>query len=130
MCRRTKLTPELKAKLIEYLKAGNYVNTACAAVGITEETFYQWMKKTEFSEPIKKAQAEAIARNVIIIQNAAKDQWTAAAWFLERKDNANWGRKDKLSLDVSKLSDDELEQRIAALERGEAQETSEDFSNN
>ncbi len=90
-----KYTPELVNQLIEYIKAGNYIQTACDVVGISKETFYKWIKnKSDFSDAIKKAEAQAIARNLTIIQIAAKKNWQAAAWFLERKDYQNWGRKE------------------------------------
>ena len=43
--RPTKLTPELREEIVELLKAGNYIKTACAVVGINKTTFYQWLKK-------------------------------------------------------------------------------------
>ena len=90
-----KYKPELVNEIIKYIEAGNYQKTACEAVGISEETFYTWMKeKPEFSESIKKAESKAIARNVMIIQKAAQTSWQAAAWFLERKDYERWGRKE------------------------------------
>lgn len=49
----------------------------------------------EFFEAIKKAEAIAEARNVTIIQSAAKDSWQAAAWWLERKHPDEWGRKEQ-----------------------------------
>jgi hypothetical protein len=90
-----KYTPELIEQLIKYIEAGNYYKTACEAVGLGESTFYEWLKeKPEFLESIKKAEAQAIVRNLTIIQLAAKKNWQAAAWFLERKDFKNWGKKE------------------------------------
>lgn len=102
MCRKTKLTPELQNRLIEYLKAGNYIEPACAAVGISKETFYRWTRtKHDFNDAVLKAQSEAEMRNVVLIQNAAKDTWQAAAWYLERKHYDRWGRKDKIEANVT-----------------------------
>lgn len=93
----SKYNPEIVRKIIKYIEAGNYHKTACEAVGIHIDTFHEWMKvKSEFSEAIKKAESKAIIRNLIIIQLAAQKNWTAAAWFLERKDYKNWGRKEQL----------------------------------
>lgn len=50
----------------------------------------------EFFESVKKAEAQAVARNVAVIQSAAKDSWQAAAWWLERKYPQEWGKKDRL----------------------------------
>lgn len=35
---------DLINELINYIKVGNYVNTACAAVGISEAMYYKWMR--------------------------------------------------------------------------------------
>jgi len=99
---KTKLTPELQEQIIKIIKAGNYIKTACEAVGIDESTFYKWGKRAgkkeepyfQFFQSVKRAESEAIIRNVITIQNAAKKSWQAAAWFLERKDYERWGRKE------------------------------------
>jgi transposase len=68
---RTKLTPELQEKIIKYIKGGNYIVIACQAVGISEVTYYDWIKKGEagrepyadYADAIKKARAEAEIRN-------------------------------------------------------------------
>ena len=39
------LTDELQAKICAYIAAGNYLATACAAVGISDETFRKWLEK-------------------------------------------------------------------------------------
>lgn len=100
-----KYTPELVEQLIKYIEAGNYNKTACEAVGLGESTFYEWMKeKPEFAESIKKAEAKAITRNLIIIQTAAQKSWQAAAWFLERRYFDLFGKKEKIGgLDDSPL---------------------------
>lgn len=91
----TKYNDELVSELIKYIELGNYYNTACQAVGISKETFYTWLKeKPDFSDSVKKAESKAIARNVMIIQKAASKSWQAAAWFLERKEYRDWGRKE------------------------------------
>ena len=90
-----KYKPELVNELLKYIESGNYVETACKAVGLDEATYYRWLKsKSDFCEAVKKAEAKAIARNLAIIQVAAKKNWQAAAWFLERKAYKDWGKKD------------------------------------
>ena len=119
----TKYNDEIVKELIKYIESGNYIETACDAVGIAKSTFYEWVKeKADFSNAVKKAESQAIARNLTIIQIAAKKSWQAAAWFLERKDYERWGRKElvggindkpininlipvKTSEDVEKLKD-------------------------
>lgn len=68
-------------------------------VGISETTFYEWIQigegrhpkrkqtpeHTEFAEGIKNAESDGVAELLDIIKAAAKKQWTAAAWLLERR---------------------------------------------
>lgn len=64
--------------------------------GISFETFTQWMKKPDFSEAIKKAEASCKHRNIALIQKAALTTWQAAAWWLERKYPNEFALKHKL----------------------------------
>ena len=105
MGRPTKLTPEVQDRIIQALKAGNYVETAAEYAGIGKTTFYRWMEQgakasrgiyREFRDAVTRARAEAEARNVAIIQKAAPDDWRAAAWWLERAFPDRWGPRQKL----------------------------------
>lgn len=62
---------------------------ACEAVSIDYTTFLEWMKKPKFSQAIKKAEEKAGMRGkevaIMSIFNAMPKQWTAAAWWLERR---------------------------------------------
>ena len=40
-----KLTPKLQKKLIKYIENGNYIVTACKAVGINKLTYYRWVQR-------------------------------------------------------------------------------------
>jgi len=52
-----KYSEEIIEKICRHLKKGNTINTTCQTVGISKETFFQWMKKSDFSDSIKKAMA-------------------------------------------------------------------------
>lgn len=95
--RKKQVDPVIEAKLIEVLTSGATVRDSCAFVGITAETFYTWCARySDFSERIEKARATAKISSVAVIRKASQTNWQAAAWFLERSDPANWGRKDML----------------------------------
>ncbi|PZC52328.1 hypothetical protein LH53_05795, partial [Mesotoga sp. TolDC] len=54
-------------------------------------------------DSIIKAEGEAIARNIAIIQRAAQDGvWQAAAWFLERRYPNDYARKERLDIQERK----------------------------
>jgi transposase len=98
--RPSKRTPEREARLLEALRAGNNRNAACHYAGITPETFSQWQHRfSEFSVAVQKAEADAQVRMVAqIAQSAHAGQWTAAAWWLERKFPDEWGRRDRIEI--------------------------------
>lgn len=137
--RPTKLTPKLQEEIVQVIRAGNYVETACSFVGINKTTFYDWLKRgareqarlekdssakidpqeriyLNFSNAIKKAEAEAEARDVIIIGKAAEHQWQAAAWRLERKFPSKWGRRTDLDDDEQRARINKLKAEIKLLQ--------------
>lgn len=91
-----KYTPELVEQISRLIEAGNYAVDACMAVGINNDTFYDWLKtKPEFSDTIKKARAKAITMKVTRIEKAGRDgNWQADAWWLERVARARFGREE------------------------------------
>lgn len=105
MARRTKLTPELQAEIVKVLRGGAYVEDACAFVGLSKSSFYDWMQRgaageepfSEFSDAVEKARADAVVRNIALVQNAANSSWQAAAWWLERTRPDQYGRRTNLA---------------------------------
>ncbi len=108
--RPSKLTPEVQDRICQLLKAGNTFRTACEVAGIGESTGREWRARGEerhaaragdddyasFAAAVQRAEEEAVARNVALIQKAATNgTWTAAAWWLERKFPAEWGKVDR-----------------------------------
>jgi hypothetical protein len=103
MARRTKLTDELQAALVQTFNGGSTIKDACAYVGISETAYYDWMARgraaksgryAEFAEAIKKARSVARVEAVALVRKAAKEgNWQAAAWILERSDPESWARR-------------------------------------
>jgi transposase len=120
---RSKLTPAYTDKIIEALRAGNYIETACAYAGINTTTYHRWIqeadqgvslndtmlseedltKRREFRDSCARARAEAEVRNVTLIQKAAGEtkNWSAAGWWLERSFPDRWGRQTKVVQEIS-----------------------------
>lgn len=109
--RRTKLTPEMQANIVKLIKAGNYVETACNAVGISDVTYYNWLNRGDdgeepylsFFKAIKKAEAMGETISIGIITKASLENWQAAAWRLERRNFQKWGRKAQVDVSVKDL---------------------------
>ena len=107
---KLKLNKQLIEDAVKLIEAGNYQKHVAQALGVDESTWYRWLREGEQSEDendlkykfyqsIKKAEAKAVARNVALIQRAAQEgNWQAAAWWLERKFPAEWGKRDKLDI--------------------------------
>ena len=106
--RKTKLTRKLIAEAVEGIEKGHYAKTVCQALGISENTYYTWLKKgeeqiendergvfREFYESVKKAQAEGEQELLQIIRDTAARNWTAAAWMLERMHPEKYGKREK-----------------------------------
>jgi len=110
--RKTKLTPELIERICEFIVKGNYISTACKTVGISESTYYGWLKRAEegdtgifvqFAKAAKQAEAQAEAELLAIVREAATTDknWLAAMTFLERRYPERWGRKDRHQVEMS-----------------------------
>lgn len=103
----SKLTPEVQTRIVQLVRLGNYVKTACTAAGISESTYHDWMRRgdpaiayrqanapyREFRHEVERARAEGEAAMVMIVGNEARARsWQAATWFLERAFPERWSR--------------------------------------
>ena len=95
------LTPDVQRRLCEAIAAGNTRHDAAEYAGIAESTLRAWLAKGKRQRrgqyrallaAVKKSEADAVVRNVAIIQKAAPKSWQAAAWWLERKRDADWSQ--------------------------------------
>lgn len=125
--RKSKLTPERQQRICDALRGGNTRRVAAILGGIGASTFYDWLSwadpehelydpiYSDFSDAIKEAEAEAEAESVSRIRKAAFTSWQADAWYLERKNPDDWGKREKLDhtheikTNKVKIGDDEIE---------------------
>jgi hypothetical protein len=108
MARPTDLNPELQQQLVTVLSSGVPIKDACAYVGISDVTYYNWMNRgqkarkgderfVEFFNAATRARVAGRLSAVTVIRKSIQDGNSEdARWFLERSDPANWGRKDVL----------------------------------
>jgi hypothetical protein len=77
--RPNKLTKELQDTICAFIRAGNYIETAAVASGISKDTLYLWLKRgavrkngrwTKFSDAVKRALSEYETRDVAAIDKA------------------------------------------------------------
>jgi hypothetical protein len=128
---RLELDPEIQARIVTFIKAGSYVETAAAAAGVNKSTLHRWLKRgaegeqpfAGFADALEAALAEAELRDLARIDKAADTQWQAAAWKLERRNPKAWGRREHLELTgadsgpirYENLSESELDAEIKRL---------------
>jgi hypothetical protein len=107
--RPTKLTPEIAATICGLVAQGNYLKAAAGAVAVDPGTLHRWVSKgaapdadplyRDFRDQLQKARAMAEAKMVKVITTAANQgQWTAAAWWLERTNPEEWGKRDRVEV--------------------------------
>lgn len=125
--RPTKYVPETIEKILNAISVGAPFTHACNYAGVHFDTFNEWRKLyPEFSEQVKNAEGKAVIGWLARIEQAAKDgNWTAAAWKLERRFPEDFGKRDRVQVDVNQL-DREFETILAGIEsRSEAPITGE-----
>lgn len=106
---KLKLTDQLCDDICNDIKAGVPIDHAAIAHGITRATFYNWYNKGEdaksgkfkkFYDKVEEAKSVAITLRARRIYKAGEDNWQADAWWLERVDPDNFGRKDRHEVDM------------------------------
>lgn len=109
MARRTKLTPDIQAKIIAAIQAGNYFVTACHLAGVDDSTAREWVARGEGRDPkrhktklyaafavaVRDAEAVAESQAVAKWQSKISDDWRAAAEFLARRYPDRWSPSNK-----------------------------------
>lgn len=146
-----KLTAERQARICDAVRAGVRPEVAAVYCGIGARTYYRWMQLGRaadaeptylvFVEAVELALAEWEARDVLLIGEAAKQDWHAAAWRLERRLPKIYGKRERHeianadegsfriaaapSFDADKLTVSELEQLLALTEKAAADDAAE-----
>ena len=98
-----KLTDELCDNICNDIKEGVPIIHASVANGISKSSFYSWYNKgkeaksgkyKKFYDEINEARSVAVTLRAKRVYNAGEVSWQADAWWLERVDPENFGRKD------------------------------------
>jgi hypothetical protein len=143
-----KLTPSLTQRICDAIRAGVRPEVAAVYCGVSARSYYRWMAQgrspdaelvfVQFVEAVEVALAEWEARDVLLIGEAAKTDWRAAAWRLERRLPGVYGKRERheianaddgtfsitasASFDPDKLTTAELEQLVALTEKASRDE--------
>jgi len=102
MARPTKLTPDLVDTFCRLIEEGAFIGSACAAVGISKQTYNTWRRQAEegtntqaeaFMERVRYAEfmVERAASVTIFDYMTLKQDWKACAWWLTHRFPSRWG---------------------------------------
>lgn len=126
--REPTITPARTKKICEAVRTGSAFEVSARYAGVPKDTFWDWVRKgrkdggepvyVKFVAALDEAHAEcAIARARKV---TGSDDWRADAFWLERRDPANWSKTTRVEgsvqhqavpwLDLSKLEPAEIEQ--------------------
>jgi len=121
-----KLNKNLIEEIIGYLEGGDFIETACALVGISKTTFYGWLKEgnavldalakgvdfntfdevdvlyAKFTFDVRKAVATSESELVGFIRTSAGRDWRAAMALLEKRFKGKYGQ----SVNINKKSEE------------------------
>ena len=116
MTNRTKLTPFVKKKVVEYIEMGMPIGKAANAVGVAHQTFDRWVRRGEspvdgngdsifvqLVQDLATAEANFIKRNVARVDKGADRNTEDAKWLLERRDPGEFGKRVELDIGPSKV---------------------------
>ena len=99
---------QLVEALCDSIATGMYVNLACQSVGISTSALSEWKKKGQQGihpydkvwQRIQIAEAKAIERRIKRIEKAGEEgNWTADAWYLERRYPHLFGKRDTVAIE-------------------------------
>ncbi len=108
--RARKLTPDLAARILALVRAGHAPQGAARASGVGVTTWKGWLRAgragtdpeyARLVEDLEDAQEQSKAVLLSRLLQAAKDDWRASAWLLERRWPEEFGRRDQLVLEAA-----------------------------
>src|SRR5688500_1679884 len=115
--RPSSYTEEKGKEIVEHILAGNSKTNAFKLAGFHPDVVFAWLKRgkedpdrypelAELHENVEEAtahvQGEMAQRIRLTALSGAPNTWQAAAWYLERTDPANWGKRDQVKIEADK----------------------------
>ncbi len=129
---KTKLTPQLIDKISAYIHGGNYVNTSCYAVGISESIYYRWIEQgtkdmennidsiyVQFCESVKKADANC---EIDIISDTKRKVLESkrpidGIIFASRRWKDRWAERVDSDISDNRVAERRYQELLAALQQ-------------
>jgi hypothetical protein len=93
--RPTKRTPEIEKALLAAIETGAPYRIACMACGISDDAFTEWRRKDpSFADRVNRAAGKTALRLLKKIEKNADENFSAAAWLLERRFPESFSRPE------------------------------------
>lgn len=112
--RASKRTEPNAVTIFEAIRVGATRKRAAAIVGISQDTLARWEKQdADFAHRLIEAEAHRDRSLIVEIRTAAKRDWRAAAWLLERVAREDYGTP-KIDVNLTVRQVQERAERIAS----------------
>lgn len=86
------MSPAQREKLLEHLRKGHFITSACKFVGISRDHYYDCrVDDPSFKDAADKALADSEEECLSAIRS--DPAWQSKAWFLERRFAERWAKK-------------------------------------
>lgn len=100
MGRQSKYTTDVVQKIEQALRIGATLKLAAEYAGISEDTLIGWKKRyPDFSAKCAGACAAGAMKWLAVIDQAAPEDWRAAAWKLERRYPEEYGQRVRVDIE-------------------------------
>lgn len=94
-----KLSPDVLSGLQQAFRADFTVEEACLDVGISKETFYQWIKESdEFAQIMDRAKQHVATKAKKVVANMVENGSAEDAWkYLERRQKKLYSTRSEMT---------------------------------
>jgi hypothetical protein len=107
VARPSKYTPEVASRITDALTAGNTRSASAQSAGVSEDSLERWMKRyAGFAASVLRAEAAAEVEHVANLAQAARaGSIMASIFWLERRRYRDWGKVDRLEIEVRTVAE-------------------------
>jgi hypothetical protein len=105
MARPTKRSATTEAAILTALRGGMTRTAAAESNGVDRTQLWRWMTRSAtFRNAVAAAEAQAEVRATITLRQAGETDWHAALAWLERRRHADWGKVDRVEIEIKRAA--------------------------